>query len=58
MPLAGAITIPRLRRYLKEIPSFIADIFEIDMGEILNKIADDNQIVTDIIKMDAAPIAA
>jgi hypothetical protein len=36
----------------------MADIFEIDMEEILNKMADDNQTVTNISKMNAALIAA
>jgi hypothetical protein len=36
----------------------LADIFEIDMEEMLKKIADDNQTITKIIKMKAALIAA
>ncbi len=44
--------------YLLERLSLIADIFEIDMEEILNKIAADNQSITKIIKMKAALSAA
>jgi len=44
--------------YLQEILTLIADIFEIDIEEILNKIADDNQTITKIIKMNAALKAA
>ena len=44
--------------YLLELIALIADIFEIDMEEILNKIADDNQSITKIIKMKAALNAA
>jgi len=44
--------------YLLEFIALIADIFEIDMEEILNKIADDNQSITKIIKMKAALNAA
>lgn len=44
--------------YLQEILTLIADIFEIDIEEILNKIADDNQAITKIIKMNAALKAA
>ena len=41
-----------------ELIALIADIFEIDMEEILNKIAADNQSITKIIKMKAALSAA
>jgi hypothetical protein len=44
--------------YLLELIALIADIFEIDMEEILNKIADDNQSIAKIIKMKAALNAA
>jgi hypothetical protein len=44
--------------YLLELIALIADIFEIDMEEILNKIADGNQSITKIIKMKAALNAA
>lgn len=44
--------------YMLELIALIADIFEIDMEEILNKIADDNQSITKIIKMKAALNAA
>jgi hypothetical protein len=44
--------------YLLELIALIADLFEIDMEEILNKIADDNQSITKIIKMKAALNAA
>ena len=44
--------------YLLELIALIADIFEIDMEEILNKIADDNQSITKFIKMKAALNAA
>jgi hypothetical protein len=44
--------------YLLELIAFIDDIFEIDMEEILNKIADDNQSITKLIKMKAALNAA
>jgi hypothetical protein len=40
--------------YLLELLKLIADIFEIDMEQILDKIADDNQSITKIIKMNAA----
>jgi len=36
----------------------IADIFDIDMEQILDKIADDNQSITKIIKMNALLNAA
>ena len=44
--------------YLLELLKLIADIFEIDMEQILDKIADDNQSITKIIKMNAALNAA
>ena len=44
--------------YLLELIALIADIFEIDMEEILNKIADDNQSITKLIKMRAVLNAA
>jgi hypothetical protein len=44
--------------YLLELLILIADIFEIDMEEILDKIADGNQSITKIIKMNAAFNAA
>jgi len=44
--------------YLLELLTLIADIFEIDMEEILDKIADDNQSIAKIIKMNAALNAA
>ena len=44
--------------YLLERIALIADIFEIDMDEILNKIAGGNQSITKIIKMKAALNAA
>ena len=44
--------------YLLEILTLVADIFDIDMEEILDKIADDNQSITKIIKMNAALNAA
>jgi hypothetical protein len=44
--------------YLLEFIAWIADIFEIDMEEILNKIANDNQTITKFIKMNAALKAA
>ena len=44
--------------YLLELLKLIADIFEIDMEQILDKIADDNQLITKIIKMNAALNAA
>jgi len=44
--------------YLLELLTLIADIFDIDMEEILDKIADDNQSITRIIKMNAALNAA
>jgi hypothetical protein len=40
--------------YLLELITLIADIFEIDMEQILDKIADDNQSITKIIKMSTA----
>jgi hypothetical protein len=44
--------------YLLELLKLIADIFDIDMEQILDKIADDNQSITKIIKMNAALNAA
>lgn len=44
--------------YLIEILTLMADIFDIDMEEILDKIADGNQSITKIIKMNAALNAA
>ena len=44
--------------YLLELLTLIADIFEIDMEQILDKIADDNQSITKIIKMNALLNAA
>lgn len=39
--------------YLLELLKLITDIFEIDMEQILDKIADDNQSITKIIKLNA-----
>ena len=50
--------VEKIQGYLLELIALIADIFEIDMEEILNKIADDNQSITKIIKMKAALNAA
>ena len=44
--------------YLLELLTLFADIFEIDMEQILDKIANDNQSITKIIKMNAALNAA
>ena len=44
--------------YLLELLTLIADIFDIDMEQILDKIADDNQAITKIIKMNALLNAA
>ena len=44
--------------YLLELLKLIADIFDIDMEQILDKIAYDNQSITKIIKMNAALNAA
>ena len=44
--------------YLLELLTLVADIFDIDMEEILDKIADDNQSITKIIKMKALLNAA
>ena len=44
--------------YLLELLTLIANIFEIDMEQILDKITDDNQSITKIIKMNAALNAA
>jgi hypothetical protein len=60
---AGAETleltvVEKIWGYLLELMALIADIFEIDMEEILNKIADDNQSITKILKMKAALNAA
>ena len=50
--------IEKIWGYLLEIITLVADIFDIDMEEILDKIADDNQSITKIIKMNAALNAA
>ena len=50
--------IEKIWGYLLELLTLIADIFEIDMEQILDKIADDNQSITKIIKMNAALNAA
>lgn len=44
--------------YLLELLTLVADLFEIDMEKILDKIADDNQSIAKIIKMKAALNAA
>jgi len=44
--------------YLIELLSIIAELFEINMEEILDKIASDNHAITKIIKMKAALNAA
>lgn len=44
--------------YLLELLTLITDIFDIDMEQILDKIADENQAITKIIKMNALLNAA
>lgn len=50
----GLAVVEKIWGYLLELIALITDIFEIDMEEILNKITDDNQLITKIIKMKAA----
>ena len=44
--------------YLLELLTLVADIFDINIEQILDKIADDNQSITKIIKMNALINAA
>jgi len=44
--------------YLLELLALVADIFEIDMEQILDKIADNNQAITKIIKINTLINAA
>lgn len=44
--------------YLVELLSIVSEIFEINMEEIMDKIASDNHAFTKIIKMKAALNAA